>query len=272
MDTQSFCTVHPYFTMLDEPAVRSLIVEFVKKTQSEDGCMWYSFDIDIDKKKLYCNECYVNAEAVLVHLENVGALLGRMIGGPASLDRLEIHGPQEEVEKLKPKAAEFNASLFVVDSGFDLMRREFPKRNDWPLCSCCTGLQRLAGGCAVGCGKAQICTIHPYFTIFDEEAAKNIMKKCVEITKDEPGCLYYGWTRCGNKIFCREGYVDGDAIVAHIENAGGLVGRLIAEGAKLEEISFHGPQAELDKTRELAKKFNASLMMKDSGFQRCARN
>ena len=39
-------------------------------------------------------------------------------------------------------------------------------------------------------------------------------------TKTEAGCIYYGWTIAGDKLFCREGYVDGAAANAHLENVG----------------------------------------------------
>ena len=35
------------------------------------------------------------------------------------------------------------------------------------------------------------------------------MAEFVERTKAEYGCVYYGWTKQGDKLFCREAYVDG---------------------------------------------------------------
>ena len=41
-----------------------------------------------------------------------------------------------------------------------------------------------------------------------EQAAEPHLMKMVEGTKKEAGCLYYGWTICGNKLHCRETYAD----------------------------------------------------------------
>ena len=46
--------------------------------------------------------------------------------------------------------------------------------------------------------------------------AQPLLDKCVEDTKAESGCLYYGWTvkEDGSKLFCRETYVDGAAAMS----------------------------------------------------------
>ena len=37
-------------------------------------------------------------------------------------------------------------------------------------------------------------TIQPTFTINDMAKAEPFMKKCVDLTKTEDGCMFYGWT------------------------------------------------------------------------------
>merc|ERR1712094_159221 len=51
---------------------------------------------------------------------------------------------------------------------------------------------------------ADFFTIQPTFTIKDLKKAEPFMKKCVDLTKNEKGCMYYGWTIQGDKLFCRE--------------------------------------------------------------------
>merc|ERR1711861_46918 len=53
------------------------------------------------------------------------------------------------------------------------------------------------------------------------------MKKCVDLTRTEAGCMYYGWTIQGDKLFCREAYVDAKAVQAHLENIGAAVGEML---------------------------------------------
>mmetsp|Transcript_38911 Transcript_38911/g.100762 ORF Transcript_38911/g.100762 Transcript_38911/m.100762 type:complete len:109 (+) Transcript_38911:305-631(+) len=93
-----------------------------------------------------------------------------------------------------------------------------------------------------------LCTIHPYFTILDQAAARDVMDEFVARSKTEAGCVYYGWTKVGDKLFCREGYTDGDAVLAHLGNVGSCI--------------------ELEKLKETAANLGAALYAHDSGFQR----
>ena len=75
------------------------------------------------------------------------------------------------------------------------------------------------------------------------------MKTCVDLTKGEEGCIYYGWTisEDGAKLFCREAYVDGAAANAHILNILHAVGEMLESGAvALDSIELHGPKAMLN--------------------------
>ena len=93
------------------------------------------------------------------------------------------------------------------------------------------------------------------------------MKKCVEGTKKEKGCIYYGWTVEGDKLFCREAYVDGDAIVEHLKNAGPIIGPCLEAGVlKLESFQIHCGKDELPKLKKDADGFGAVYYIVDSGF------
>merc|ERR1712146_111179 len=70
----------------------------------------------------------------------------------------------------------------------------------------------------------------PTFTVSDWAVAEPIMAEFVEATKKETGCIYYGWTRNDDKLFCREAYVDA--------------------AATLDQIELHGPAAEVEKCKE----------------------
>jgi len=110
-------------------------------------------------------------------------------------------------------------------------------------------------------------TIQPTFTVKDWEAAKPIMEEFVERTKTETGCLYYGWSRCGDKLFCREAYSDAAGVLAHLDNVGPLVGKLLESAATLDQIELHGPAAELDKCKANMDAFGTTYWEIDSGFQ-----
>ena len=113
------------------------------------------------------------------------------------------------------------------------------------------------------------CTIVPYFHVPAENlgAFKALAERFVARTESESGCLYYGFSFEGEAAHCREGYVNADALLAHIEN----VGPLLQEAAKISEITrleVHGPQAELDRLREPMAALEPHFFTLEYGFRR----
>ncbi len=111
----NFVSLHPYFKVhpgkLEE--VRSAFPQFVEKTATEKNNLFYGFSINGDE--VCCREGYESAEGVLVHLENVGALLTEMLT-MTDLTRIELHGPAEELEKLKEPLAHLNPAWFTLEA------------------------------------------------------------------------------------------------------------------------------------------------------------
>lgn len=114
------------------------------------------------------------------------------------------------------------------------------------------------------------CTICPYFRIKPgkEEEFKAIVEQMVERTATEEKALYYGFTFTDDGIaFCREGYVDGEAALAHVQNVGDLLDQLL-ELSDLTRFELHGPAEELDKMREPMAPLNPEYYMLEYGFCR----
>lgn len=111
------CTIVPYFKVpegrLDE--FRQLCEEFVDKTQTEAGCLYYGFSFN--GNTVNCREGYLNAEALLAHLENIGKILERALK-IAELSRLEIHGPKQELDKLRGPLADLKPDFYILEYGF----------------------------------------------------------------------------------------------------------------------------------------------------------
>ena len=109
-------SLHPYFKIhagkLD--TVKSSLPAFVAKTASEEKNLYYEFTLNGDE--LFCREGYVGAEGVIAHLDNVGALLGELLK-IGDLHRLEVHGPADELEKLKTPLADLKPAWFVLQCG-----------------------------------------------------------------------------------------------------------------------------------------------------------
>lgn len=112
-----YCTISPYFRVLDGKLdqFKALCVRFIEKTQTEPGCLYYGFCFD--GALAHCREGYRNAEALLAHLDNVGAILGEALK-IAEIVRLEIAGPEEELAKLRGLLAAFKPQFLVLEFGF----------------------------------------------------------------------------------------------------------------------------------------------------------
>jgi len=109
----NFVSLHPYFKVhagqLD--AAKALLPQFQEKTNSEPKMLYYEFTMNGDE--IYCREGYTDAEGVLAHLENVGALLGEMVK-IADVTRVEVHGPVAELDKLRGPLAQLNPAWFAL--------------------------------------------------------------------------------------------------------------------------------------------------------------
>ncbi len=111
------CTIVPYFKISSGKleAFKELVEKCVEQTDNESKCLYYGFSFDGDQA--HCREGYEDAEGLLAHLENVGSLLEEALK-IADLARLEIHGPKEELAKLREPLADLKPQFFILEYGF----------------------------------------------------------------------------------------------------------------------------------------------------------
>ena len=95
------------------------------------------------------------------------------------------------------------------------------------------------------------CSINPYFKIHTNklDEFKEICQQLVEKAREEPGCLYYGFSFHENMVHCREGFDGAEGILAHLENIGALLNKAL-EISDLVSLEIHGVGTETDKLRE----------------------
>ena len=113
------------------------------------------------------------------------------------------------------------------------------------------------------------CTIVPYFKIHEgkREPFIALCQQTVEKTRQEPKCLYYGWSFDGDLVHCREGYEDAPGLLAHMEN----VTVLLAELLKISDITrleVHGSAQELAKLRQPLAGLKPQFFTLEYGFRR----
>ena len=111
------CTIVPYFKIksgkLEE--FKALCDKFVAKTKEEPKCLYYGFSFKEDVA--HCREGYEDAEGALAHLGNVKELLDEALK-LADIARLEIHGPESELAKMRGPLADLNPEFFSLEFGF----------------------------------------------------------------------------------------------------------------------------------------------------------
>lgn len=109
-------SIHPYFKVHagQMEAAQALLGRFVEQTKSEPACLFYEFTVSGDV--VFCREAYRDADGVLAHLGNVDAQLKEMLT-LSDLQRLEFHGPAEELDKLRAPLAALNPAWFVWECG-----------------------------------------------------------------------------------------------------------------------------------------------------------
>ena len=113
------------------------------------------------------------------------------------------------------------------------------------------------------------CTIVPYFKVEKENQAifRDLSKKIVEKTRDEAGCLYYGYSFSGDQAHCREGYQDAAALLAHLENIGSLLQEALTY-SEIIRLEVHGPEDELEKLRAPLANLKPQFFTLEYGFRK----
>ena len=115
------------------------------------------------------------------------------------------------------------------------------------------------------------CTLVPYFEVMDGklDEFKALGPRFVAKTQSETGCLHYAFSFNGSTAHCREGYEDANALLAHLENVGELLGQAL-QIAKIVRLEVHGPAAELEKLREPMASLSPQFFALEPGIRRAS--
>src|SRR5262245_10189442 len=113
------------------------------------------------------------------------------------------------------------------------------------------------------------CTIVPYFKVHTGKIAafRNLCERFVARALTEPRCLYYGWSFDGDEVNCREGDVNAEGAIHHLENVGDLLEESLTI-ADLARLEIHGPAAELEKLRPTVDPLKPRYFTLEYGFRK----
>lgn len=109
-------SIHPYFKARPGrlAEAKAMLPRFIARAAAEPLLLHYDFTINGDE--IHCREAYAGAAGLLAHVENIGAVLGEFLK-LVDLTRLEVHGPADELAKLKGPLADLKPAWFVYECG-----------------------------------------------------------------------------------------------------------------------------------------------------------
>lgn len=107
-------SIHPWFRIHPGKLAefKKLLPQFIETTSTESGCLFYDFTFNGDV--MHCREAYVGAEAALAHIQSVGALIGEALK-LSDIERLEVHGSDTELAKMKGPLKDLPVAWFVLE-------------------------------------------------------------------------------------------------------------------------------------------------------------
>jgi quinol monooxygenase YgiN len=244
MPVDTHVTICPYFTVpegkMDE--FKKGFGDFYEKTRAGTAeCLYYGFCVS--GNKVFCREGYRSAAGVLAHLGDVKAPLDKALAivGEGGLD-LSVMGPAQELEKLKEAMGPLGTKFWESEKGSMWFK-----------------------GCDEG--PDTHITIVPYFTVPADKrddfmkATKDCLRNTRRGTKDS---LYYGFCCHEDKVFCREGYQNSDAVLQHLKDVKAPVDKMVEICGGLD-LHIMGPAADLAKLKDPLKDLNPTYWETDSG-------
>jgi len=235
----SLVTVHPTYEINDPSAVEQIMQAYVTQSKAE-ACLCYcgfsttrsapdssvvgDFSATVGDR-LAVREAYPDGAAVLAHLSNVAKLREELRAGPATLTDLQLHGPAAALRECRGAVVDIlsSASFWEIESGLSRIEKE---AGGMPLPLVLTSLQST-------------------FRVADADAARSVCDEAVKRSQTEEGCLYHGWTRCGDLLVCREAFGSASGLARHAENIRECMDALTAGPASLEASELHASVGQL---------------------------
>ena len=113
----TWCSVDAYFSVKPEnkEAFDDLVDRFVRETSNESGIRYYGWSTR--DEEVHCRQGYLNADGFLEHAANVRHLFEKALT-ISDCSRLAIHGPEDELEKLRGPMEGIPLQYFSLKKSF----------------------------------------------------------------------------------------------------------------------------------------------------------
>jgi len=243
--TDGAITLAPYFKLKDAEAFKQIWKADYAAFKNKDDCVHYAFCFTDDNTRAHCREAYTDAKAVLQHLANVAEPLKSVLNPEvAELERLEVHGPKAEIDKLIEPLTPLGCVFYTAEWGF---------RTSHPAME-----------------QDSVCHVYPYFSLKDEEAFKKMWKDAYPATvaaAAEEKSHQYAFSFSGNTASCRESYADADGFLKHLENVDAILKAVLDGPAELLRLEIHAPPSEVEKLKPVLAPLGGEFFNVEWGFR-----
>lgn len=227
-------TFRPYLTVHEGklaefkevlPIIHSKIDAQAEKVQC------YGFSFDETRNQYFCRESYDDAEGFLRHGEDVKE--PSATSKPLrNMELIELHGPADELAKLRETYQPLGCRFYVTDSG-----------------------SKVFGSTARGAeGPDTLLELVPCFKVAEgkmEEFKAGFQDFYTAMDPEAEKAAYYGFgvDEETGRVVCREAYKDADGLLKHLANVDAQLKKALSL-SELERLELHGPEHELAKLRE----------------------
>jgi creatine kinase len=244
--TDGVVTLCPYFKLKDAAKFKQIWKDDYKNFAHKEDCTHYAFCFTDDDTRAHCREAYPNAEKVLQHLTDVKEPLDAVLAGPAELERLEAHGPKDELDKLRDALAPLGCLFYVAEWGFRTDKPEMPQDT--------------------------VCHLYPYFKMKNPSEFKKIWKAAYPDTQAnaeaEKSFQYaFSFESTEGVASCRESYGDADGILLHLKNVDTALKAVLDGPAELLRLEVHAPPSEILKLKPALEPLGCQFFNIEWGFR-----
>jgi predicted dithiol-disulfide oxidoreductase (DUF899 family) len=238
-------TLAPYFKIKDIDEFKRIWQEDYQKFAHRDDCVHYAFCFT-DDSRAHCRGAYRDADKVLQHLHDVEAPLTAVLKGVAELERLEVHGPKAEVDKLREALNPLGCLFYVAEWGNRPARPAM--END------------------------RVCHLYPYFKLKQPDEFRKIWYDAFSATKrcqeEEKSHQYaFSFEPTANVASCRESYGDAEGVLLHLKNVDTLLKKVLNGPAEMLRLELHAPASEIDKLKPTLEPLGCEFFTTGWGFR-----
>jgi len=243
--TDHVVTLAPYFKIKDLGKFKQIWQEDYKNFAHKEDCVQYAWCFT-DDNRAHCYEAYPSADKLLQHLADADVALKAALDGPAELERLEVHGPRVEVDKLRDALTPLGCLFYVTEWGFRPAKPAMEKNT--------------------------VCHLSPYFKLKQPEDFKKIWYDAFPATKanqEAEKTHQYAWTfeDTGDVASCRESYGDAEGMLLHLKNVDSPLKAVLDGPAELLRLEVHAPASEIEMLRPHLEPLGCQFFATGWGFQ-----